>query len=166
MIRIFLSLGLAFGLTACSKHDHDHDHGHDHHGHAHTAPHGGSLVEIGEHQFNVELIFDATSGKLTAWLLDAHAEHFVRSAAPGLDLSISTGDELRSLTLLPVPNSATGETVGSTAQFEASADWLKDQPALTGVFVRLDFRGAVFSNVSFQVTAGVPAAVGSHNHAH
>lgn len=166
MIRILLFLGLALGFTACSKHDHDHDHGHDHQNHAHTAPHGGTLVEIGEHQFNVELIFDATSGKLTAWLLDAHAEHFVRSAAPGMDLSISTGGELRSLTLLPVANSATGETVGSTSQFEANADWLKDQPALSGVFVSLDFRGAVFSNVSFKVTAGVPAAVGGHNHAH
>jgi hypothetical protein len=169
-MKIFLPSLMIAGLlsTACSKHDHDHghDHGHDHHGHAHTAPHGGTLVEIGEHQFNVELIFDATSGKLTAWLLDAHAEHFVRSAAPGLDLSISSAGEPRSLTLLPVANSATGETVGSTAQFEASAEWLKEQPALTGVIVRLDFRGAVFSNVSFKVTAGVPEAVGGHNHAH
>ncbi len=164
MIRICLLLAFAFGFAGCSRHDHDH--GHDHHGHAHTAPHGGTLVEIGEHQFNVELIFDATSGKLTAWLLDAHAEHFVRSAAPQLEIVTRTAGEARTLALLPVANSATGETVGDTSQFEATADWLRGLPALAGEFRQLNFRGAVFSNVVFSVAAGVPEPTASHNHAH
>lgn len=164
MIRICLLLAFAFGFAGCSRHDHDH--GHDHHGHAHTAPHGGTLVEIGEHQFNVELVLDAQAGKLTVWLLDAHAEHFVRSAAPQLEIVTRVAGEARTLALLPVANSATGESAGDTAQFEATADWLRGLPALAGEFRQLNFRGAVFSNVVFSVAAGVPEATAAHNHAH
>lgn len=165
MNRLIALLSVACLLTACSKHDHDHAAGHDHHGHAHTAPHGGTLVEIGEHQFNVELLLDASTGKLTVWLLDAHAEHFVRSAAPGLDAVVQVAGETRPLTLLPVANSATGETVGDTSQFEATADWLRGAGPLAGEFPRLDFRGAVFSGVKFTVSPG--AAHGDHStHAH
>lgn len=163
MIRILLLLGLGVGLTACSKHDHDHAAGHDHHGHAHTAPHGGNLVEIGEHQFNVELLLDPAAGKLTAWLLDAHAEHFVRSAAPGLDAVFQVAGETRPLTLLPVANSATGETIGNTSQFEATAEWLKGAGPLAGEFPRLEFRGAVFSAVKFKVS---PATANNDHSAH
>jgi hypothetical protein len=160
-----LVLATVLLLSACSKHDHDHA-GHDHHSHAHTAPHDGTLVEIGEHQFNVELLLDATAGKLTVWLLDAHAEHFVRSAAPQLELVTRVAGEARTLALQPVANAATGETVGDTSQFEATADWLRGLPALAGEFRQLNFRGAVFSNVVFSVSAGAPEAAGGHSHAH
>jgi hypothetical protein len=158
-----LLLSIVVLLTACSKHDHDHAGDHDHHGHAHTAPHGGTLVEIGEHQFNVELLLDPAAGKLTAWLLDAHAEHFVRSPLPALEVVLQPNGTPRPLTLLPVANSATGETIGNTSQFEATAEWLRGAGPLAGEFPRLEFRGAVFSAVKFKVS---PATATSDHSAH
>jgi len=162
-----LLLAVALLLAACSRHKDDAGHRHDHaHVHAHTAPHGGTLVEVGAHQFNVELSLDATTGTLTAWLLDAHAENFVRSAAPGLEAVVQVAGESRPLTLLPVANPATGETVGDTSQFEATAAWLRDQTGLRGNFRQLDFRGAVFSNVAFTVQASAPGTDAAQAHAH
>ena len=54
-LRLLLALaGVAFLATACSKSDHaahDHDKKSAHSAHDHTAPHGGTLVEIGEHAY-------------------------------------------------------------------------------------------------------------------
>lgn len=163
MIRALLLLALTALFTACSKHDHNHAADHDHHGHTHTALHGGTLVEIGEHQFNVELLLDASAGKLTVWLLDAHAEHFVRSALPALEVTLQHNGAPRPLALLPVANAATGEIIGNTSQFEATADWLQGVGPLAGEFPRLDFRGAVFSAVKFMVS---PATASSDHSAH
>ena len=85
-LRLLLALaGVAFLATACSKSDHaahDHDKKTAHSAHDHTAPHGGTLIEIGEHAYNLELVRDNTAGKLTAYVLDGHAEDFVRIAVP------------------------------------------------------------------------------------
>ncbi len=77
-----LSLALACG---CGRpHDHAAEPGHVH-THQHAAPHGGMLVEVGDHQFNVELVHDAGTGTLTLYTLDAHAENFVRTAMPVIE---------------------------------------------------------------------------------
>ena len=49
-------------------------------GHQHTAPHGGVLAELGEHEAAAEMVLDRASGSLTLYVLDAHAENAVRSA--------------------------------------------------------------------------------------
>ncbi len=118
-------------------------------GHVHAAPHGGMLVEVGEHAYNVELVRNADEGKLTAYLLDGHAENFVRIAAPSFDLVIITGGERKPLTLRAVANPATGETVGNTSQFEAQADWLKKSGEFPGTITALDIRGTIFRDVAF-----------------
>jgi len=141
-----LSLALACG---CGRsHDHAAEPGHAH-THQHAAPHGGMLVEVGNHQFNVELVHDAATGTLTLYTLDAHAENFVRTAMPAIELSVTAGGKARTLTLLPVANTATGETVGATSQYQAEAAWLKDASGLTGIITRLDFNGAAFEQVPF-----------------
>src|SRR5688572_24917711 len=101
-------------------------------GHTHRAPHGGTLVEIGEHAYNLELVRDAAAGKLTAYLLDGHAENFVRIAAPSIEFVALTGGQRRPLSLKAVANPSTGETIGNTSQFEAQADWLKSAGELPG----------------------------------
>ena len=122
--------------------------------HQHAAPHGGILIEVGDHQFNVELVHDAASGTLTLYTLDAHAENFVRTAMSTIELSITAGGQTRSLTLLPMANAATGETVGATSQFQAQAEWLKGATSLAGTIARLDFNGAEFQQVSFGSKVG------------
>ena len=69
----FFSLPILF--TACDSVDHGSSGGH----HVHVAPHGGQLLEVGEHGsgFNLELLLHP-DGFLKIYVLDAHAENFVR----------------------------------------------------------------------------------------
>jgi hypothetical protein len=120
-------------------------------GHSHQAPHGGTLVEIGQHAYNVELVRVAAAGKLTAYVLDGHAENFIRIAIPSFELIAITGGERKPLTMKAVANTATGETVGDTSQFEAQADWLKSTGEFPGMITSIDIRGNKFSNVALQM---------------
>jgi hypothetical protein len=119
-------------------------------GHTHRAPHGGTLVEIGQHAYNLELVRDAATGKLTAYVLDGHAENFIRIAMPSFELIAITGGERKPLTMRAVANTATGETVGDTSQFEAQADWLKNTAEFPGLVPSIDIRGTKFDNVALQ----------------
>ena len=154
-LRLLLALaGVAFLATACSKSDHaahDHDKKSAHSAHVHVAPHGGNLVEIGDHAYNVELLRDPATGKLTAWILDAHAENFVRIASPAIEVVAMPGGKFTPLSLAAVANPATGETVGSTSQFEVQADWLKTSGPFTGI-VTVEIRGTKFEKVGFALS--------------
>lgn len=159
LLRILLLTLVPLLAIGCGRsHDHAHDkaangdaHGH---GHAHTAPHGGQLVEVGDHQFNVELVLDRETGRLAAYVLDGHAENFVRIAQPAIEVRLK--DPARVLSLAAVANPATGETVGNTSQFEATAPWLKSAGDVAGEIVRLEIRGATFSALSFSLQATKP----------
>ncbi len=135
-------------FSACSKPDgHDHSGG----GHVHKAPHGGKLVELGQHAYNVELVRDAATGKLTAYLLDGHAENFIRIATPAIEITALSGGQKRTLSLTAVANTVTGETVGNTSQFEAQADWLKSSSELNGEIGATEIRGTKFGPAAFQL---------------
>lgn len=144
--RFLLAFALLFTLAGCGKSSQGGGGGH-----AHTAPHGGKLVELGQHAYNVELVRDAAAGKLTAYMLDGHAENFIRIEAPSLALVFTVNGEPHGLLLRAVASQATGETVGNTSQFEAEAEWLKGAGELSGVIKTLPIRGSVFSDVSFRL---------------
>ena len=148
-MKLLPSLALAFGLllAGCSKSPDSASSG----GHVHTAPHGGTLFEIGEHAYNLELVRDKSAGKLTAYLLDGHAENFVRIAAPAIELIAIAEGQRRPLTLRAVANSATGETVGNTSQFEAQADWLKNVDEFAGTIGSIEIKGTTFNNVAIHL---------------
>jgi len=153
-VRAALATVLICTLSACGKKD-DHA-GHDHAAHsdqkhAHTAPHGGTLVEIGEHAYNLELLRDPTTGKLTAWVLDGHAENFVRLSIPAIELVAMPGGNFTPLTLKAVANPATGETVGDTSQFEVQADWLKTTDEFAGIFT-IEIKGTKFEKIAYTLT--------------
>ncbi|MBL9202425.1 MAG: hypothetical protein JNL39_18085 [Opitutaceae bacterium] len=136
-------------LAGCGKHD-SHA-GHDHGGHVHKAPHGGLLVEIGDHAYNVELVRDDAAGKLTAYVLDGHAENFVRLAAPSITVTAYAAGGRQTATLAAVANTATGETVGNTSQFEGPAAWLKDAGEFNGEVGALEIKGSRFSPAAFKL---------------
>ncbi len=148
---LVMAAGLAAGLAGCPKSP-------DHAlpavapgGHAHIAPHGGTLVALGEHSFNLELVRDGDLGKLSAYVLDGHAENFVRITLTSFEVVAIAGGERRPLVLRAVANSATGETVGDTSQFEAQADWLKKVAKFPGSIPYLEIRGTTFQNVAFHL---------------
>lgn len=151
LLRLSLTLSLALFLAACGRKDAGPSHAG---GHVHTAPHGGTLIEIGAHAYNLELLRDAAAGKLTAWVLDGHAENFVRLKIPAIEAVATLGAEKRPLSLKAVGNPATGETVGDTSQFEVQADWLKTGEGFTVTIPALEIRGTKFG----PLTANYPQA--------
>lgn len=166
LLRLTL-IGLSLGLAACSKkHDHAGHADHAHHGHVHVAPHGGTLVELGDHQYNLEFVHDPAQGTLTVYVLGGHAENFVRVSQSTLELSIVTASGPRPLTLKAVGNTATGETPGDTSQFEASADWLKTAGPIAGSVGRVEVRGTAFTSVAFSVTPAAAGAGAAKTHSH
>lgn len=153
-LRATLATVLLCALAACAKKD-DHA-GHDHSApakHAHAAPHGGTLVELGEHAFSLELVRDSAAGKLTAYVLDGHAEDFVRISAPSFAVTATIAGAKQSLTLAAVANAATGEKIGATSQFEVTADSLKNTAAVTGTIDSLTIRDNAFKAVPFTIPA-------------
>lgn len=144
---LLMALAAAF-ISGCSKHDHAQPTGG---GHAHTAPHGGTLVELGEHAYNLEFVRDAATGRLSAWVLDGHAENFIRVKATSFEIVATVGAEQRPLAFKAVANPATGETVGDTSQFDAQADWLKTTAAFDGVLTSLEIRGHQFARVALSL---------------
>jgi len=154
-LRATLATVLLCTLAACTKKDPHAGHDHSAHAkHAHAAPHGGTLVELGEHAFNLEFVRDAATGKLTAYLLDGHAESFVRISAPSFEITATVAGAKQTLTLVAVANAATGEKVGATSQFEATADWLKTTATFEGVITSLSIRDNAFKGVAFKFPQG------------
>jgi hypothetical protein len=122
--------------------------------HIHVAPHGGTLVELGDHLGNVEFVLQSSAGMLTAYFLDAHAEQPVRLQQPTLTLQIE-GQGVTpaiTLTLQAVASSLTGETVGDTSQFQASHDALAARTHLQGVIEKVEYRGRTFTQVPFIIS--------------
>ncbi|MDP3069300.1 MAG: hypothetical protein Q8N18_03380 [Opitutaceae bacterium] len=149
LLRLLPALFALAILAGCGKSD-PHA-GHNHGGHAHTAPHGGLLVELGDHAANVELVRDDAAGKLTAYVLDGHAENFVRLAAPSITVTAYAAGQRQTVTLAAVANSATGETVGNTSQFEGAAPWLKDAGEFNGEIGALEIKGTKFAPAAFKL---------------
>ncbi len=150
--RLAFSLTLLAALPACSRQAPAPAPATDRHGH--SAPHGGTLVELGEHRFNLEFVRDAAAGKLTAYVLDAHAENFVRIKTTEMELIATVGADKRTLKLVAVANAATGETVGDTSQFETQADWLKTTEAFDAVVSVLWVGGTEFNQIKFHFSGG------------
>lgn len=124
--------------------------GHNHGGHVHKPLMGGELVELGNHEFNLEFKYDAARGVLQAWVLDAHAENFVRVGMASFDIQEASGAR-RVATLQAVANPITGETPGDTSAFEGAVPWLKEFKHFDGVVRAVKVRGAEFRDVAFHL---------------
>ncbi len=145
-MRIAFLTVLLLALAGCSKHEPAARPA----GHHHDAPHGGVLVELGDHQFNLELKFDEARGVLQAWVLDGHAENFVRIAQRGLEVQATAADRARVLDFVAVANTMTGETAGDTSLFEVPAEWLRTAKAFDGRIKAITVRGVTFNDVAFR----------------
>jgi hypothetical protein len=122
--------------------------------HEHKPPHGGTPVALGEEIYHLELVRDATTGTLQAYVLDGEMENFIRSAAPSFEIVATVNGAPQTLVLKAVANSATGETVGDTSLFEAQADWLRSTGNFDATLKSLPIRGTTFSEVKFNFPKG------------
>jgi len=142
-----MTVALALTVNGCGK---SHEQSGDSGGHHHTAPHGGQLLEIGQHEYNLEFALDRTTGTLNVYVLDAHAENFIRVAMESIELIATADGKTEKLVLKAVANNATGEKVGDTSQFQAQADWLKKAKSFDGVINELNIKGKTETFLPFE----------------
>lgn len=161
---LILTTGGCQSESAHDHHEHDEDHAaheqgnhhdHDHDHHAHAAPHGGALVELGDHEAHIEVVRDVERAELVLYVFDAHAENSVRVTHEGLTLSVQTSTgESHEVTLLPVSNQLTGESPGYTSEFRGAAPWVLTNPDFTATLPAITIRGATYENISIVFPAG------------
>jgi hypothetical protein len=123
-------------------------------GHEHTAPHGGALVEFGEEFAHLEIVLAASTGTLTAYVLDGEAEQAVRLAQPSIEIVVMKEGAPLTLALQPVANELTGERAGETSQFSVTSSDLRQLVRFEGRIQRVDIRGREFRDLAFRFPEG------------
>jgi hypothetical protein len=111
-------------------HAHSHDHGHE------QGPHKGELIELGEEEFHVEVVFDEESEKISLYLLGPDAKTAVAIEAKELSLELPVKGAAMTHALAAAPQEGDGE--GKSSRFETkSADTFEvfhDDPKTVGKF--------------------------------
>lgn len=186
-LSLVAAIAVPFGLAGCGgkegahdhahhghDHDHEHGHGHDHDhaheaesggsesdghaGHHHAAPHGGTLIALGDHLAHVELVLDKETGGLVAYVLDGEAEKGVRIAQPTLVVKATVGEgdaaTVAEVTLAGVASDLTGETAGDTSQFQGAHDALKGVERFAGELAAISVKGQELAGVAFKFPEG------------
>jgi len=122
----------------------------DNEGHAHTAPHGGALVELGEHFAFLEVVLDGDAGRVTVYVLDGEAEKAVRITQPTLNLTFEAPTALagHNLVLAAKANTLTGETVGDTSEFVMTSPALKGHTTFTARIGEVTVKGQAFKDLT------------------
>ena len=140
---LFLTVSLLF-FFSCGEEQQEEIHS----AHNHPAPHGGQLVELGEHGsgFNLELVLHE-QGFLQIYVLDAHVQNFVRLSANSIDIEITDQNgTARIITCEPIEDPITGETVGNTSLF-TSTERINEILPLQGVINKIDIMEFPYENV-------------------
>jgi hypothetical protein len=122
--------------------------------HEHKSPHGGTPVVLGDEAYHLELVLDATVGKLQAYVLDGEMENFVRLSVLSIEIDALVNGISQTLVLQPVANPATGETAGDTALFEAQASWLRTTKEFDATLKKITIRRTMFTDVKFNFPKG------------
>ena len=137
---------------AVAHDEHDHDHDHDH---VHVAPHGGTLVELGDHIANIELVLDPATGILTGYMLDAHAENPLSIAQPEIEITIDAHklDDAGKGTMISVPLKLVAKTEGDkkeASEFTAESDELKGVTEFHGSIPVIETPEKKFENIKIE----------------
>ena len=148
MFRFLLLLAASLTFAGCGSpagnapvaedaHDHDHAHeeGHAHEDHDHEAlgPHGGAIIELGEH--HAELVHDDAAGTVSVYILDGAMKENVPVDAAEATINVTVdgkGDQFK-LAALPEP----GDPQGKSSRFVSS-------DATVGKALDLEGAAAVF----------------------
>lgn len=154
------SLGFAILIIAgCGKVEQIDNRRSADHEHVHEALFGGVVVPLGNDEFHLEFVLGSTSGVLQAYVLDEHLENFVRIDLASFAANARVDASEYALEFVAVADSASGETVGDSALFEARADWLVNRPGVELTVPTISIKGRTYT----AVTASVPAAAHSQS---
>ena len=161
-------LAVFIAHISCEKegeHRREHEETHENEAHhEHIAPHGGTLVVLGDEFAHIEFVLDQTTGKLTGYLLDGEAEKSVRLSQKTIELKVHREDSGAEFTLQlsAMANVLTGETEGDTSQFEAQSDALKGASEFHAEIVSIEVMGQAFTHIDFEFPEGNEATDSKH----
>jgi hypothetical protein len=141
---------ILFTLFVVGCAEHQHDESCESHGglHVHEPLLGGQLMALGEHGsgYNLELLIDAKN-HFSVYILDAHAENFVRIDQESLQVNLSDENKA-SITLYAVADPATGETTGNTSHFQSKKTVEKFLP-IKGIIQTIEIGSKQYSEIEF-----------------
>lgn len=154
-ILIAFAIVLALVFLASNSEQRGHQgHSHGHHGHHHEAPHGGTLVVLGNEFAHIEMLLNQTNGALKIYFFDSHVQGSVRVKAKDVSMTLDTGKEKIPLTLNAQANELTGETVGNSSEFLVQSDKLKGLSHFAVTMGAFTVKGVSFKNIKFKFPEG------------
>lgn len=108
----------------------DADHHHDEHG-----PHGGHLIELGNHEYHAEIVFDAETKKITVYILGAEPDEPYAIAQSEVTFNLMYDETSEQLKLAAAPQE--GDAEGKSSRFELAdhptvAEHVEDEEDLEG----------------------------------
>lgn len=153
--------------------DHDHDHGHHHH--AEKGPHGGALVAIGQDDAHLEIVLDAETGTVTAYVLDGAAEKPVAIKQESLQLALTLEhdhhkegkdegakkDDVPDDTAPLLLNAVSPAADGTASEFSGQLDALKGADEFDAALTAIRIGDKEFKGVTFKYPEG-----NEHDHHH
>ena len=147
-MKFLFSILTGLFILSCSEHQHDESCGSLGGLHVHEPLLGGQLMALGEHGsgYNLELLIDEKN-RFSVYILDAHAENFVRIEQESLQVHLSDENKT-SITLDAVADSATGETIGNTSHFQSKETVEKFLP-LKGIIQTIEIGSKQYSEIDF-----------------
>ena len=169
IVTLMTILTIAFVQFGCEKKDTRRENQSETHGthahHHHTAPHGGTLVVLGEEFAHVEFVLEESTGKLTGYVLDSEAEKPVRLTQKNIELKINRLKSGPSITLQlkAVANVLTGETDGDTSQYEGQTDALKGMTDFRAQITSIAVKGQRFTGIGFEFPEGNEGGHSEHH---
>jgi len=131
--------------------------------HKHVAPHGGTLVALGEHFAHLEVRVDPEKGELHLWVLDGEAAGAGRIHQDEIQMKIrgvrdASGRPLTSETvelhLEGRANPLTGETRSHTSEFRGRSPALRGAARFEALIRSLEVRGVDVQVVRFPFPEG------------
>ena len=125
------------------------------HGHHHDPPHGGSLIQLGNEQYHLELVMDQDLTLMRCYVLDGHVEHFIRLAQEEIlcETTLSSGLKTN-LVFQAIASRSTGETVGDTAEFQADLAPLNGENTFEGIIQEVHIQNSSFTKIPFSFPGG------------
>ena len=161
----YLVLISVLTLVACGG-EHSHDHAaeaHDDHGHA--PKYGGSLVELGEHEFQVELLLYPETGTLEAYIWDGCVERAIPSPMKSMTVKIKVLDTDMPIVLKPAENPYAEDKPGEATKFKGQSDRLVMVEHFDGTLAEVTLAGKSFKDVAFHYHPGAGHDC-EHDHEH
>jgi len=157
-----LSLLLALAFAACGEDAKPHESG-SHDDHNHAPKYGGRLVELGAHEFQIELLLYPDEGQLEAYLWDGHVEIPVPTAMKTMRIEGKAGGKDFTIELAQAKNPYAKEAEGKASKFSGVHAALKGCNAFTGTLVEVSLADKTFKAVAFEYTE---SSDHEHDHEH